>query len=241
MADDEAKQTQNKYEILAFSYWYYPVFLLLYLSPLILFLVKLDEISEVMSDVGAGTFLLAMVVSFYFVASYLSTRLTRRPVRVSFDDQQITVENFSRDLSHIIETATCQLKDVISFHDHNLTGDSFRLKLVNGDTFALHLSGWQKKDNDLQRLVKDFKQHVQHLNPTNSADAIKHEDFISSFWGRTTYRACVVIAWAGLGLLLYVVFFKDPFEWQDLKLPVGMLFTSLGYISKYSGWADDDE
>lgn len=240
MDNELTAKSTDKYEIFAFSYWYYLVFLLLYIPPIILYFVYSDSVSLAMGETGAAIGFLAIMLLPYFIAGYVANRLTRRPVRVSFDDWQITMEYFSRNLEHVKKTESCQLKYIESFNDYNLTSNSFRLKLMNGDTFSLHPSGHQKKDSDYERLVKDFKQHVHTLNPHNAKGAVKYDDFLSSFWGKALYQLCLVAVWGSVPLFIYVIFIRDPFEWGLLKLPVGLLFGGLAYISKYLKWDDEE-
>ncbi|PWQ99470.1 hypothetical protein [Leucothrix pacifica] len=241
MSQETPRNVAPKYEIFVFSYWYYPLFLLFYITPIILSLIYNEDIEAVVGVDFTAYFVLSLVIIPYFFVSYITSRLTCLPVRVSFDEQQITVEYFARNLKRVKKAETCRLDDIASFKDVHLSGGTFRLKLTNGETFSLNPSGWQKKDNDYDRLLKDFKQHVQTLNPDGLGKTIKYADFYTSAWGKVLYRLSLIAFWGGVVMLIFTVFIPDPFDWAMLKAPFVLMFVSVGYIAKYSRWDSDED
>lgn len=221
--------------------WYFPLFLILYLPSFIGFWILTDYIGDMNEWVIKGI-AIAMIILTYPFAQYIARKYTNRPMRIRFDDEQITVDTFSRDLQTLQNSRSCQLRDIQSFEDTVLTDEKFQLKLKNGNIFLIQPSGWRSKDDDFKALLKDFKAHVKKLNPDGSKETISYErSWLSGWVGKTLLSLSVGGIFGSIALFILGWIKADGFELSLIKLPAMMLIFSLLYISQYYRGGDEDD
>lgn len=234
-------ETAKTYHLYTNGSWYVPVLLALYLPSFIGFWFVGGMLEGLNPWLFNGLALVMIVVN-YLVASYLARKLTHQPLRVRFDDEQVTVDTFSRDLKTLKQSASCQLQDIANFQDAVLTEEQFRLKLRNGEVFRITPSGWNRENDDFEALVKDFKAHVLALNPDGSKEVIAYERYWFTGWrGKTLYVLSAGGLLGGIGLLITGLIGAESFSLSLIKLPAGMIIFSLLYLSQYHEWGGGDE
>lgn len=234
------KETKSKsYHLYAHSYWYYPIFLVVYIVPIILIAIYLNDIEKYFGESVIPYIFFGIIIIHYYSAGYIARKYSHQPVRVRFDDEKITVDTFSKDLGTLKKSASCNLQEIVSFKDFNFNSSQFKLLLKNGETFALYESGWKLKESDFDDLVKDFKIHIQLLNPKNTSNIVKYDNFYTSKLGKVLLVLSLGVFLGGIGLLIYVSFFVDEFKVSTLKLPAFMVIGSLVYIGGYFGEGEE--
>lgn len=233
MTTDNPSAAPKSYHIYTTGRWYLPLFLGLYLPSFFGFWI-LSGIFIDMNEWAIKGMGIILIVLNYPLAKYIAYKYTHSPMRIRFDAEQITVDTFSRNLQNLKQSATCQLKDIASFEDTELTDDKFQLKLNNGETFRIQPGGWLSKDDDFKQLVKDFKAHIKALNPDGTKETISYERYwFSGRLGKVLLFLSVGGVFGSIVLFIAAWIKADGFSLALIKFPAMMLFFSMLYIVKY--------
>lgn len=242
MSMEATKPEQKSYHIFTAGVWYIPLLLVLYLPSFIGFWFVADMM-EGMDEWMIKATAIIMLILTYPIAHYIARKYTQRPLRIRFDDQEIRVDTFSRDLQTLEKSAVCQLNDIANFEDTDLTDNKFQLELTNGEVFRIQpVTRWWGSDEEFEALVRDFKAHVKTLNPdgTKSTIAYRRKWFTGTI-GKVLLFLAVGGVLASVGLFIAGWLKQGGFNWDLVKLPLFMLIFSLGYIINYYSDRDNDD
>ena len=107
----------ESYYFYAHSYWYYPIFLVVYFPPLILLVIYLNDLERDFGGSVMAYILLGTTIVHYYITRYIARKYSYYPTRVRFDDKKITVDTFSKDLKVLKKSSRYNLQDIVSFMD----------------------------------------------------------------------------------------------------------------------------
>ena len=226
------KLPPRNYYLYAFRSGFYPMFLFLYLTPIIIGLIYLSSEEQSSEPLAIYFFGFAIIVNF-FIAKYLAHRYNHYPIRIRFNDQKINIDIFTRDLNTIKESLDYDLDDLSHFYNLGLSNQKFKLLFKRGRNFKICKSQWRGKDNDFDELVEDFRTHLKTLKVLGKEHKIEYYSFYTGHWATLLGVLSLVGLLVGFGLLISLPF-SDDFNWIQLKLPIGIIVASLIYIIRYA-------
>jgi len=234
---------KKSYYIKTQSYWYLPVLLGIFFTPIIIYALSIMVFkSDLVEGINTYWFLGAMLI-ISFLAEFLAKKITLSFVRISYNKEKITVDYIEKDKKTINRSLSYMVNDISSFNDFNFGGDrTFKLKFNNGEAFSLYGKESNKESGELKQLIKDFKSdiklnYISGKSNANVTKSIKYHNFYNSLWGKGLLVVSCVALLSGVGLTVYVGYLgyvnSPKFNWEILKLPAILLVLPSIYLIDY--------
>lgn len=234
-----SKASKN-YHLYTTGSGYYFLFFLLYIPSFVGFW-SLGIIYDDLSETAIKILGFIMIIASYPIAAFVASKFTHQPLRIQFDNEQITVDTFSRDLKTLKKSVSCQLKDLEKYQGSLMGHDKFQLTLSEGDKFCITPSSCYKR-GDFKDLMTDFKAHVKTLNPDGQREGISNDrDWFTGLTGRVCFFLSVGGIIGGFSLLIIAWMKPGDFDYSFLKFPVTMIIFSLLYLFQYQDDGDGND
>lgn len=216
------------YLIYSFNGWFIVLFFLLgMILPLVIITSFFDSKNPI--------FLILTLIVFMVGSYFLTRKLGLQPIQINFDSEKIIFQFLTKDLNKVKKRKIIPIKNINGFSDftfgyHGL----FKLKLKHNINYRLEKNGFWNKDDDFEKLTRDFKTFINNYNKedkinnvtSSQREQIEYEDFFQTPKATVLFYVTIVI---GIWTIYMVVSGKS----QSTSGAFVVLSGMLGYIGIY--------
>lgn len=216
------------YLIYSFNGWFIVLFFLLgMILPLVIITSFFDSKNPI--------FLILTLIVFMVGSYFLTRKLGLQPIQINFDSEKIIFQFLTKDLNKVKKRKIIPIKNINGFSDftfgyHGL----FKLKLKHNINYRLEKNGFWNKDDDFEKLTRDFKTFINNYNKedkinnvtSSQREQIEYEDFFQTPKATVLFYVIIVI---GIWTIYMVVSGKS----QSTSGAFVVLSGMLGYIGIY--------
>lgn len=192
-------QDITSYIIYNLNEWYIVLFLIVGLFLPFVYIMKYAPDRDI-------TFSLIIIFSCIILGHLLTKKVGLRPIKVVFDDKKIVFQYLTKDLKTVKKEKIILMKYINEFSDFTFGNHNvFKLKLFPNTTFSLYKNGFWNREDDFERLIRDFKEFIenQHSSETSAEESpnknvkIKYKDFFQTKKATLLFYGAIIVAvWA---------------------------------------------